>query len=57
MKTKVWKVTLKENGEHFLVEAPSKRIAKWCAANVYMNDYCVVKSAKDFTAKRYHYMP
>lgn len=57
MKVKVWKVIKKGTGDSFMIEAPSKRIAKWGAANVYNYTYVSFLTSKDFIAKRYHYMP
>ena len=45
MKVKVYRVWIKN--ESYLVDAPNKRIAKWCAANLYNHDYVDFKSAKD----------
>ena len=35
-------VVLKSNpSEHFYsVDAPSKRVARWCALNMFQNEYC-----------------
>ena len=35
------------NGEWYFVDAPNKRIAKWCVANLHNNQYMAFKSAKD----------
>lgn len=60
MKVKVYRVEPKENpkGVYYMVDAPSKRIAKWCGANLYDNDlydneYTTFSSAKDMIAKRF----
>ncbi len=54
MKVKVYRVWIK--GDMYLVDAPNKRIAKWCAANLYNNQYFDFASAKDVdTIERYGY--
>ena len=45
MKVKVYRVWI--NNEWYFVDAPNKRIAKWCAANLYNNNYADFKTAKD----------
>lgn len=45
MKVKVYRVWIRD--EWYLVDAPSKRIAKWCAANLYNHDYVDFMTAKD----------
>lgn len=45
MKIKVYKVWIKN--EWYLVDAPNRRIAKWCAANLYNNHYVAFARAKD----------
>lgn len=35
------------NDEWYFVDAPNKRIAKWCVANLYNNQYFDFKRAKD----------
>lgn len=63
MKVKVYKVTLKNptvDSPFYLVDAPNKRIAKWCGANLYNNEYASFLSAKDmkvepFTYEESHY--
>lgn len=48
MKTKVYRVWPKDDRtKEYLVDAPSRRIAKWCGANLYNNEYFEFKSAKD----------
>jgi hypothetical protein len=48
MKAKVYRVWPKDDrSKEYLVDAPSRRIAKWCGANLYNNEYFVFKSAKD----------
>lgn len=55
MKVKVYRVVPKknQNGVFYMVDAPSKRIAKWCGANMYNNDYFSFLSAKDMIAERF----
>lgn len=54
MKVKVYQVWIKN--EYYLVDAPNERIAKWCAANLYNNQYFGFASAKDVDIiKRYGY--
>ena len=55
MKVKVYRVVPKKhsNGVFYMVDAPSKRIAKWCGANMYNNDYFGFLSAKDMIAERF----
>lgn len=55
MKVKVYSVVPKENpkGVFYVVDAPSKRIAKWCGANLYNNEYFVFCSARDMIAERF----
>jgi hypothetical protein len=44
-KVKVYRVWIRN--EWYLVDAPNKRIAKWCAANLYNHDYVAFATAKD----------
>lgn len=55
MKVKVYKVVPKKNPSEvsYMVEAPNKRIAKWCGANFYNNDYFDFLSDKDMIAERF----
>ena len=58
MKVKVYKVELKhltgdEDTFYYYVDAPSKRIAKWCGAALYNNEYMTFLSAKDMKATRF----
>lgn len=56
MKTKVYEVTLKrkyQDNKIYMVDAPSKRIAKWCGANLFNNEYFLCFSAKHVVAKRF----
>lgn len=52
-KVKVYKVYPKNNPDlYYLVEAPSRRIAKWCGANILNTEYVTFLAAKDMVAKR-----
>ena len=55
MKVKVYKVVPKKNpkGIFYMVDAPNKKIAKWCGANLFNNEYIAFASAKDMVAKRF----
>lgn len=56
MRVKEYEVTYKDDcGSTYTywVEAPSKRIAKWCGANLFNNEYVDSLSAKDMKAKRF----
>jgi hypothetical protein len=55
-KVKVYKVYPKNNTElYYLVDAPSKRIAKWCGAAI-INDNCACfLTAKDMVAEKFIY--
>ena len=58
LKVQTYRVHLKEQPSYYYyIEAPSKRIAKWCAAAIFEHEYTCCKKGKDFKAKRYHYMP
>ena len=53
-KVKVYKVWPKNNPDlWYLVDAPSKRIAKWCGTAIINNTYCGFLTAKDMVAKRW----
>ena len=53
-KVKVYKVYPKNNSDlWYLIDAPSKRIAKWCGAAILNNMYCNFLVAKDIVAKRF----
>lgn len=58
MKVKVYRVTLKNptaDSPFYLVDAPNKRIAKWCGANLYNNEYMgFVATAKDMKVERFN---
>ena len=49
MKAKLYRVRMVVNGYKYcyVVEAPTKYIAKWVAANIYMNEYAGFCSIKD----------
>ena len=54
MKVKVYKVYPKDSHDlWYFVDAPSKRIAKWCGATIMNNTYCSFLTAKDMVAKRF----
>ena len=54
IKTYTYIVTAKDNPDlWYEVDAPSKRVAKWCAVNLYDHEYCGKRrTTRDFTAKR-----
>ena len=55
MKVKVYRVAPKENpnGISDMVDAPNKRIAKWCGANLFNNRYIDFLSAENMIANRF----
>ena len=55
MKVKVYRVVPKKNPNiaYYMVDAPSKRIAKWCGSNLFNNEYIDFLSAKDMIAERF----
>jgi hypothetical protein len=54
MKVKVYRVYPKDNPDlWYLVDAPCKRIAKWCGTAILNNTYCVFLTAKDMKADRF----
>lgn len=56
MKIKVYKVMPKHNPKSnifYMVDAPSKYIAKWCGANLVNNEYATFATAKDMIAVRF----
>ena len=55
MKVKVYKVVPKKNTKDvfYMVDAPNERIAKWCGANLFNNEYIAFLSAKDMVAERF----
>jgi hypothetical protein len=56
MKVKVYRVSLKEDTNiWYLVDAPSKRVAKWCGAALYNNEYPGFRTPKDMKVERFKY--
>jgi hypothetical protein len=56
MRVKEYEVSHKDNygcTHTYWVDAPSKRIAKWCGATLYNHLYVAFLSAKDMKAKRF----
>ncbi len=56
MKVKVYEVTCRhkcQDNKVYMVDAPNKRIAKWCGANLFNNEYIAFVTAKDMKAKRF----
>jgi hypothetical protein len=54
VKVKVYKVYPKDRTDlWYLVDAPSKRIAKWCGAAILNNVYTVFLTAKDMVAENW----
>ena len=58
MRIKVYKVYPKgrdpyDNTCWYYVDAPSKRIAKWCGAACFNNDYAAFLRASDMIAERF----
>ena len=52
-KVKVYKVYPKDDPSiYFLLEAPNKRIAKWCGADCYINYYPGFRTIKDMVVER-----
>ena len=52
MKTREYYVTIKGAqsnpfSDYYFVEAPNKRIAKWCALNLFQNEYVTNLTIKD----------
>ena len=53
MRVKVYKVWPKNNTDlYYYVDAPSKRVARWCGAAVINNDYASFLTAKDIAVER-----
>jgi hypothetical protein len=51
---KVYKVYPKNNQDlWYLVDAPNKRIAKWCGTAILNNTYACFLTAKDMKAERF----
>ena len=55
MKVKTWVCYIKNSPEWYYVDAPSKRIAKWCGAACYNHEYCAFATAKDVDVERFKY--
>ena len=56
MKIKVYRVSLKKDTDmYYFVDAPSRRVAKWCGAAIYNHEYAAFASAKDMSVKRFKY--
>lgn len=55
-KIKVYKVYPKNNPDlWYMVDAPTKHIAKWCGAAILNNIYCGFLAAKDMVAENWKY--
>lgn len=55
MKIKTYLATFRHSNDdslYYYVDAPSKRIAKWCGANLYNSEYLAFVTAKDVEVKR-----
>ena len=56
MKVKVYKVSLKEDPNiWYLVDSPSKRIARWCGVALYNNDYMGFRTHTDMKVEKFTY--
>ena len=56
MKVKVYKVSLKEDPDiWYLVDAPSKRIARWCGAALYNTEYMGFRTCTDMKVEKFTY--
>ena len=53
MKVKSWVAYINNSKEYYFIDAPSKRIAKWCGAALYNNEYPAAKSSRDVQVERY----
>lgn len=54
MKVKVYRVWPKNDpSKYYFVDAPSKRIARWCGANLLNNEYACFQTAKDMVVELY----
>ena len=53
MKVKAYQVILKDktNPIYYYVDAPSKRIAKWCGANLFNNEYAAFISPQKISVQ------
>ena len=53
---KVYKVSLKNNPRiYYYVDAPSKRIARWCGAALFNNEHASFKTDKDMKVESFTY--
>lgn len=56
MKVKIYRVYPKNQPDlYYLVDAPSKYIAKWSGANILNSTYSSFLTAKDMKAERWKY--
>lgn len=56
MKVKVYKVSLKKDPSiWYFIDAPSKRVARWCGAALYNNEYAGFRTNKDMKVERFKY--
>lgn len=56
MKTKVYRVSLKKDPDvYYFVDAPNKRVARWCGVAIYNHEYAAFLTAKDMVVKRFKY--
>jgi hypothetical protein len=56
MKVKIFKVWPKNKPDlYYYVDAPSKRVAKWCGAAIINNDYASFLTASDMRAERFEF--
>ena len=55
MRIKTYIVYIRNTHEWYYVDAPSKRIARWCGAACYNNEYAAFKTAKNCQATRFIY--
>ena len=49
MKVKMYKAIIRDT--YYYVEAPNKRVAKWCGYNMYTNEYAGVASIDDVSVE------
>lgn len=49
MKVKMYKAIIRDT--YYYVEAPNKRIARWCGYNMYTNEYAGVASIKEVSVE------
>ena len=56
MKIKVYKVSLKRDPNmHYFVDAPNKRVAKWCGAAIHNHEHATFLAAKDMNVEKFKY--